>query len=102
MLLPYYYTCSVQHPRGLEKVTTSIPKLYMYLLYDTYQQRLKKSAGDLVRGEGSRYIQVQVGCKISVVAVLRSYPTDVCMLGDKKSEVLENTRYLMSETMMRN
>lgn len=68
VLLPYYYTCSVQNPRGLEKVTTSIPKFYMYLLYDTYQQRLKeKGVRDLVRGEGSRYIctrYLEVGCRI--------------------------------------
>lgn len=28
----------------------------MYLLYDTYQQRLMKKVEDLVRGEGSMYI----------------------------------------------
>lgn len=46
----YLCTCSAAaattavftNPRGLEKVTTSIPKFYMYLLYDTYQQRLKE------------------------------------------------------------
>lgn len=45
----YLCTCSAAattvvftNPRGLEKVTTSIPKLYMYFLYDTYQQRLKE------------------------------------------------------------
>lgn len=45
----YLCTCSAAattvvftNPRGLEKVTTSIPRFYMYLLYDTYQQRLKK------------------------------------------------------------
>lgn len=43
-------TAVFTNPRGLEKVTTSIPKLYMYLLYNTYRQRLKKKVEDLVRG----------------------------------------------------